>query len=220
MAPDKPMTSGDMIRWCGEYFKSTGVEFCGHDFVPEPVSREEDEDQWMFERLVRENMGTYEPYERTDNVFDMTQTKRFAGDIVCPEIDRTVIHRYIDFGNEDRWGKNRQKAPRIDVSAAELLSPAGEEVRQTRTVGFDVSGPGGGQYTVQFSTEGIASVDRGLPEENVPVLKVTVDELKKAVHEPTALKQLTDNDQAAQLQSLMDDLAAALAQSNAVASTD
>lgn len=220
MAPDKPMTSGDMIRWCGEYFKSTGVEFCGHDFVPEPVSREEDEDQWMFERLVRENMGTYEPYERTDNVFDMTQTKRFAGDIVCPEIDRTVIHRYIDFGNEDRWGKNRQKAPRIEVSAAELLSPAGEEVRKTRTVGFDVSGPGGGQYTVQFSAEGIASVDRGLPEENVPVLKVTVDELKKAVHEPTALKQLTDNDQAAQLQSLLDDLAAALAQSNAVASTE
>jgi nucleoside-diphosphate-sugar epimerase len=93
IAPDKPISSREMIEYCGEYFKSTGVEFHGHGELPPLANRAENEDQWMFERMVMENAETYAPYEQTDNVFDMTNTKKFAGDIPCPEIDKTVIFR-------------------------------------------------------------------------------------------------------------------------------
>ena len=74
LAPDVAMKSGDMIHWCEDYFNASGVQLCGHDFVAEQQTREQDEDQWVFERMITENMGTYQPYERTDNTFDMTNT--------------------------------------------------------------------------------------------------------------------------------------------------
>ena len=180
MAPDKPMTSGDMIRWSAEYFKSTGAQLCGRDFVAEEVDREENEDQWMFERLVKENMGTYEPYERTDNVFDMTNMKRFAGDIVCPEIDRTVIHRYIDFGEEDRWGKRRP--PELKVkgwvgdAVAEMATGA-TSGNSEFTIGLDIQGPCGAQMTIGLNEDGIVFANMGLPDPaDTPILRLQVDE--------------------------------------------
>lgn len=192
MAPDKPMTSGDMIDWCGEYFKTTGVEFCGHDFVPEETNREDNEDQWMFERLVRENMGTYEPYERTDNIFDMSNLKRFTSDIVCPEIDRTVIHRYLDFGNEDRWGKRRPDPLTNDTWADELLAAArinAEDAGDAEVGGVDVIGPGGGQFTVRYSAEGIVDISRGLPEPEIPLLRLSMEDLQLARQDPDQLAE-------------------------------
>lgn len=188
MAPDNPMTSGNLIRWCGEYFNSTGVEFMGHDYVPEPVSREQDEDQWMFERLIRDNMGTYEPYERTDNTFDMTMTKKFAGDIVCPDIDRTVVHRYLDFGNEDRWGKRKPTAPEKTLTALQLLGTASDNAAGNNgdglAVGLDVFGPGGGQYTIEVAEQRICSVRRGLPNEETALLRLAVSDLLQFRDEP------------------------------------
>ncbi len=185
MAPDRKMTSGDMIEWCEEYFKATGAELCGHDFVHEDATREGNEDQWMLERLLMENMGTYEPYERTDNTFDMTNTKQFAGDIRCPEIDKTVIHRYIDFGDEDRWGKGRP-APLTnsewaeDVFTACPVEPDGDAT----SVGIDVLGPGGSQWTMTYSAAGVAGLSRGLPAGEKPVLRLSLTDLIRLREEP------------------------------------
>ncbi len=185
MAPDKKMTSGNMIEWCEDYFRATGAQLLGHDFVHEEATREGDEDQWMLERLLMENMGTYEPYERTDNTFDMTNTKRFAGDIVCPEIDRTVIHRYIDFGNEDRWGKGRpgplsNSEWADDVFAASPIGNTGD----VTNVGIDVLGPGGSQWTMVYSSAGIVGMSRGLPDNQAPVLRLSLPDLLRLREEP------------------------------------
>lgn len=105
-----------MIEYCGEYFKSTGVEFHGHGELPPLANRAENEDQWMFERMVMENAETYAPYEQTDNTFDMTEFEVYcAGDIPCPELDKTVIFRYIEYGNEDRWGKRKPEVDTVKV---------------------------------------------------------------------------------------------------------
>ena len=179
MAPEDPMTARDMITWCGEYFKSTGVEFRGTDFVPEPVSRELNEDQWMFERLVMENMGTYEPYESTDNTFDMTNLKRFAGDIICPPIDKTVIERYIKFGEEDRWGKRRPEPLTNEIWAESLFEglPTNSDETDAEVLGLDIQGSGGSQWTVHFGSDAGGAVSRGLPSEGTPILRVQLEEL-------------------------------------------
>ena len=193
MAPDNPMTSGDMIRWSAEYFKSEGAQLCGRDFVAEEVSRDDNEDQWMFERLVKENMGTYEPYERTDNVFDMTNMKRFAGDIVCPEIDRTVIHRYIDFGEQDRWGKRRVPSVKsnswVNEAIAELADRSGTEAGD-HTIGLDILGPFGAQVTIEFSEDGIATATPGLPVSgDVPVLRMQAEDWTQLRENPAKMAE-------------------------------
>lgn len=193
LAPEKPVSSGNLVQYCGDYFGTIGMEFCGHNAPESAVGREDNEDQWMFERLYKENMGTYAPYERTDNLFDITSTKRFAGDIPCPEIDRTVVHRYIDFGNEDRWGKRRpdttEPAFVLEDYVAEQLqrakSPSASGTTASGTselpIGLDVFGPGGGQLTLILSDGEILRSERGLPSDQSPVLRLTVEEFSSAV---------------------------------------
>ena len=215
MAPDNPMKAGEMIGWCGEYFKSTGVEFRGTDFVPEEVSREENEDQWMFERLVMDNMGTYQPYESTDNVFDMTNLKRFAGDIVCPEIDRTIIHRYIEFGEQDRWGKTRPPQLTDVVWAEDLMSGLSSDQdvsNDAMTLGLDIQGVGGGQWTISLTPGAGCSVSRGLPMEDTPVLRVQLTDLVNLKDAQLDATALTDSINGSVPESLISQLQEALSQ--------
>lgn len=227
MAPDNPMTSGDMVEWCGEYFNSSGVQFLGRDAVIEEVSREEDEDQWMFERMARENMGTYEPYEITDNVFDMTNMKRFAGDIVCPEIDRTIIHRYMDFGIEDRWGKSRAPKLENDSWAEDVLclaqGDANSDDASHQIVGMDIMGPGGGQFQVLLDGSQLVGIRRGLPEAGHPVLRVTLDDLYRIQNDSgdmsDRLASMMDAGQTQDVEALATNLLNALSQGLQLAST-
>jgi len=192
IAPDKPVSSGAVIQYCGEYFRSVGVEFCGHSSAEPVVDRQQDEDQWMFERMCKENMETYAPYERTDNLFDLTNLKKFAADIPCPEIDRTVVHRYIDFGNEDRWGKRRMECIEPPVMAEEFFSGvAAQNARPSASspdhsdanvvVGLDLTGPGGAQLTLTLRRSGLAGIERGLPNDQHHTLRLSLEAFTCAV---------------------------------------
>lgn len=190
IAPDNPITSEEIIRYCGEFFNSKGATFCGDEPVQSAnLTRESDEDQWLFERLYTENMETYAPYERTDNVFDLTNTKRFAGDIVCPEFDRTVMHRYIEYGNEDRWGKRRPEVTEPSFEIAEFLSDRPLDANSTGSttlVGLDLSGPGGAQMTLTLSPTGIRKLHRGLPDGDAAVLRMSTDDFAQSIQAGTA----------------------------------
>lgn len=185
IAPENPISSGNIIRYCGEFFSSKGVEFCGTDakVTAEVASnRDDDENQWLFERIYRENMQTYAPYERTDNVFDMTNTKRFAGDLVCPEIDQTVMRRYIEYGNEDRWGKRRPESVEPAFDSEDYLFESPGSGRNTGSmdeqvaVGLDLTGPGGAQVTLSLCRDGRMTAVRGLPSDKSPVLTMPAEE--------------------------------------------
>ncbi len=58
--------------------------------------------------------------------------------------------------------------------------PAGEH----SVVGVDVLGPGGGQFTVAYGPTGIVGVAKGLPNDNVPLLRVSLDDLQKIREQP------------------------------------
>ena len=185
LAPDNPISSGEIVLYAGDYFNSYGASFCGPDeLAPPKTNRDENEDQWMFERMYWENAETYAPYERSDNLFDMTNIKRFAGDIVCPDFDRTVMNRYIEFGNEDRWGKRKSETEPVSFWAEDQLTSLSRDTADgnVQSIGLDVSGPGGCQLTVELSRKGIHSVTRGLPDDSVPVLHVSSSEIADIVH--------------------------------------
>ncbi len=182
MAPDTPIRSREIIDCCCEYFQSTGVIYEGD---PEPEDAADvplNEDQRMFESLFQENAETYAAYESTDNCFDMTNTKRFAGDIPCPPLDRTVIHRYIDYGNEDKWGKRKPEFQRVPVWYEQALTRAATVgTGEATQVGLNILGPGGVQMTLGLANGAVVSVERGLPQENQPVLTVSASELTQVL---------------------------------------
>ena len=196
IAPEHPITSSEIIEYCGDCFNATGATFCGHDEIePSAASRDENEDQWMFEKMYWENAETYAPYERSDNVFDLTNLKRFTSDIVCPDFDRTVMSRYIEYGNEDRWGKRKPETQPISFWAEDQLTALSSHAPDTgaQKIGLDVSGPGGCQLTAVLSRAGVHSVVRGLPDDTCPVLHVSNAEIADMLQSGT-VKSLADAD--------------------------
>ena len=134
----------------------------------------------MFERLYWENAETYAPYERTDNLFDLTNTHRFTGDIVCPEIDRTVMRRFIEYGNDDRWGKRKPEVETVSCQVEDVLQSMPVDattLHGTRTIGLDINGRGGCQVTLAVASTGLCSVVRGLPSDSLPILSASSDDI-------------------------------------------
>jgi len=111
LAPQEPVTTAEMISACLDYYSVDGVEFIGRDNeVPDPN---------LFEQALADNTAMYEAYETTDPLFDTSNTRTALPDLPCPQIDRDMLNRFIEFGESDRWGKGparkKQKSPTVRV---------------------------------------------------------------------------------------------------------
>lgn len=109
LAPHTPTTLRDLCAYVSSYFNTSGVEFVGK--APEDMSE--------FERESYAQVAIYEPYLTTDPTFDITNLLKFTADMPAPKIDEAMIHRFIRFGENDRWGK-RRGAP---ILAAPMPAP-------------------------------------------------------------------------------------------------
>jgi len=97
IAPHTPTTLRELCDYISSYFNTSGVEFCGK--APEDMTE--------FERESYAQVAIYEPYLTTDPTFDITNLLKFTADLPSPKIDEAMIHRFIQFGENDRWGKRR-----------------------------------------------------------------------------------------------------------------
>jgi thioester reductase-like protein len=175
LTPERCSSAKLVIDSCYDYFNSAGVEYVGPDAKVEP--------QDEFSKAIFENTQIYESYQTSDPEFDRTNVEKWAGHLPCPEIDQQMIHRFIQFGESNRWGKARPKRPAVTYwfedeleqlgklaeSIVSRLSSTGEA---PVTVGLDISGPGGGQWTLAEICTDIR-IHRGLPDEGFPVLSIS-----------------------------------------------
>jgi thioester reductase-like protein len=104
LAPDECLTPKQIIDAGYSYFNSTGIEYVGYQEI-DPATYN------AFEAEMLPGFAMYNNYESTDAKLDCTNLKRFASEIPCPKIDETMLHTYIRYGEEDRWGK--RKTPSI-----------------------------------------------------------------------------------------------------------
>lgn len=102
LAPIHPMTPRELIAAVESYFHVAGAEFVGPSIAG---------DRNEVEQKTDESLDLYESYATTDPIFDTTNTNRFAADIVCPRLDEAMIHRFISFGEANKWGKLPRKKP-------------------------------------------------------------------------------------------------------------
>jgi thioester reductase-like protein len=98
LAPRTQLTTREFFAATYRYFNAHGYEFCGRG--QEPTN-----DKTRFEDAFLAHRTPYENYESTDPQFDMTNLEDVCVDSTCPPIDEAVLHRYLRFGVEDRWGK-------------------------------------------------------------------------------------------------------------------
>ncbi len=171
LAPEQPMTAREIVDYCAAYFNTTGYEFCGDD--PDF----EGDDEADFARALMPNITTYEAYERTDNTFDLSNLKELLPDLMAPKIDQTVMFRFLEFGEADKWGKAKPPKVEVPFSIGDYLNKAVSPMASVEgIIGLDVSGPGGGQWTLSLNGSQVSGIERGLPTKSCPVLRLTTEE--------------------------------------------
>ena len=199
LVPDECSTARQFIDACCEYFHSDGVEFVGQNQRLNEKSK--------FAQLFFENARVYEEYLTSDPIFDKSNIEKYAGHLHCPTIDAAMIERFIRFGEENRWGKNRMASPQAGVWFGQQLDRlsaittsifanlpnvdlAGDGEDRIE-VGLNVLGPGGGQWTLTQSDGGDFSCRAGLPAVGKPTLQIESSRLGSLVDEIEQLGQVT-----------------------------
>jgi nucleoside-diphosphate-sugar epimerase len=186
LAPKNPVTNRQVIDYASSYLKSEGVEFCG---LRQPADLND------IESAVYGGKSIYEPYEQTDPAFEITTLTELAPDLPCPIIDEPMLHRFIAYGDADRWGKRKHRGPVIETWAADLLGglkPAellsvaralagGVGASPPATIGLEVVGVGGGSWTIRRDVTTPARLERGV-DRTLPCYTLSVDDLAVAIH--------------------------------------
>jgi nucleoside-diphosphate-sugar epimerase len=166
LSPRECVTPRAIVEAGCRYYNSYGVEFVGPESRSAmPISG--------VDLAAQETMRVYSPYENSDPTFDTTNLQRAAPDLICPAIDDAMLRRFLDFGEQDRWGKRREPRPNVPFWVEKYLEkelsrrhPETREGRRDRTIhviGLDVYGPGGGQWRLEFHGERLTSATQGLP---------------------------------------------------------
>lgn len=172
ITPDAQMTAKQLIDYTGTYFNCTGVVYDAREIGVNE-----------FDTVSHEHLSIYHDYLTTDPQFDRSNMLKFVPDLPSPVIDEEMIHRFLRYGDSDRWGKRRRPAPNVPFwshtllkRVAELLPDAhGDEPLQT--IGLDIVGPGGGQSSIHLAGDEIRTIDIGLPDSPSSMIRITTHDL-------------------------------------------
>lgn len=177
LAPKICLTPRDILEAGYSYFGSTGVEFVGSQMIDPKTYN-------SLEAEALPGLMMYNNYETTDPKFDCSNTHRFAGDMPCPVIDERMLHTYIRFGEDDRWGKRRAKKPVFDASLHQFFSSlprCQERARYRSKIGIDAVGPGGGQWTLRLKSDRTIECEPGLDPTCESTINLPCDRLSKLI---------------------------------------
>jgi len=176
LTPQECTTPSQVIDSCCNYFNSEGVVYAGANAATE----EEDE----FSKTFFENSRIYDSYVTSDPDFDRCNVEKWAGHLPCPTVDEAMIHRFIEFGTANRWGKTKVRSPkveywfedeleRIGMLAESMVGQIADSVGTSITIGLDITGPGGGQWTLsEVANSNRFTANPGLPCGENPVLTI------------------------------------------------
>lgn len=181
LAPETCLTPKLVIDSGYSYFGSTGVEYVGEKEIDPSTYN-------SFEAEILPSLSMYSNYETTDPTFDLTNTRRFAPDLPCPVIDEAMVHIYMKYGEEDRWGKRRPEVADTVFDAAEFFQQfekAEDLPSNTRKVSLDITGPGGGQWTLHWKNNTSVACEAGLCDDEESIVRLSIDEFKRIISEPS-----------------------------------
>lgn len=109
LTPKRPITMHEIVDAASSYLNAEKMQFCGP---------ERPQDLNEVESMVYSGKAIYEGYEQTDHVFETRVLNELLPDLPCPMIDEAMVHRFLEFGEADRWGKRRRSKSMIPPGAS------------------------------------------------------------------------------------------------------
>ena len=187
LGPSDPITMKDAIDYASKYYGLTGIEFRGTGQRPEePLSE--------MERRLWSAISIYGSYDFMDPRFDTTNLLELAGDIACPKMDYEMASRLMDYAEEDRWGKRKRPAllpaPFSLEQELEKITSKSATDEEPTSIGLDILGVGGGQWTVSIVGDNLVGFRKGLSSTLSGTVSVNAGEMKSVFAKPDAAATL------------------------------
>lgn len=142
------------------------------------------------EQLFHHHMQIYESHWRDDPQFDLTHSSRVLSHLPCPVMDYEQMMTIARYPIEHNFASPKHEKIEFEFDAQELLTrfiSANHAANADRRVSLDVSGRGGGQWSLLLRGSEIVDVERGFSEDAVGLVYVNAH----------ILEQLTRGDVAA-----------------------
>lgn len=148
LAPEKPATANIMRDAMAQGFLTYSDLTASADHQDNSWTFNQDE----FVSYFRNQMKIYESYWKDDPQFDLTNTRRAAPHLPCPEVNCEMLVRLCKFAIESNFGWPRPAPVQLkcDVTGrlGKLLQESARPSQQAARVGLQVNGPGGGQWEI------------------------------------------------------------------------
>lgn len=162
LAPEHPVTSDVMRDSMVQAFLMYG------DLA---ASADKRTDGWSFNqedfvRYFRDQMAIYESYWKDDPVFDISNTKRAAPHLPCPNVDTHMLVRLCKYALESNFGWPRPHSAPLEFDVFDYVRPllnATDWSEEGTRVGLQVNGPGGGQWQLLIKDGRAVSACVGCP---------------------------------------------------------
>jgi thioester reductase-like protein len=158
----RPTTVAEIHAVARDVLELDGIELSGTE-PAEPTAIEA-----AFLAAVRD----YWPYLDGDPEFDDRKTRAALPNLPPPNVGRELLSRLVRFAIADRWGRRREAdARKAAVDCADYVEryfPAAAadsflaELPLHITLGFQVRGPGGGEWHCRLRSGRVTEVTRGL----------------------------------------------------------
>jgi len=148
--------------------------------------------QDQFVEYFRDQMAIYESYWKDDPVFDLTNTKRAAPHLPCPDVDEHMLIRLCKYALESNFGWPKRPAVKPDFDVHEQLRGLTQEiigsVRETH-VGLQVTGPGGGEWQLTIKDGRPVSATPGRPVDSAASLYLNSNTFARLVRRELTVRQ-------------------------------
>lgn len=135
--------------------------------------------------VFREQMGVYRSYWRNDPVFDYRNTAQAAPHLPCPHVDYEMLMRMSMFALESGfgWPLPTPMIPPCDVERQlECVASSAEKgATHADRVGLQVSGRGGGQWTLSLRNGAEVRAIPGLPTDAATMIYLNSDATQRLV---------------------------------------
>jgi nucleoside-diphosphate-sugar epimerase len=118
------------------------------------------------ERIFREQMTTYDSHWRDDPIFDYANTQRAAPHLPCPIADREMLLRTSRYAVNGNFGWPKPQPVTLSFDAAARLARLTQRAQSANASGnrvaLQVTGPGGGAWSVALDGTAPAAAEAGI----------------------------------------------------------
>jgi thioester reductase-like protein len=158
-------------------------------FSNRPIAQQVIADELLaYERIFHESMQVYRSHWRDDPQFDLTNTRRAAPHLPCPEMDYELLMRVARFPVEHNFTVHKHEEVKPAFNSHEHLArwrsankaPTGANEIATagiEPVSLQITGPGGGPWRLGIEAGRVVHVDPGLGGTSSDVIRLNTSTL-------------------------------------------